>query len=177
MTDKNRIFRKTERCLYGYKSNAARLETLRLELAALRASSSVKVQNYTTAGTMPSGGVHDPVAERIDRIQSAEDRVRNIERITLPLERLMRDIDSPDILPNSSLFGLADILKMYYLNGNIWFDVAERLNLGKSAFFKKRRRLVRCAAEYLGFSDEPRLFLWGDDLPPKTQKGGALAGN
>lgn len=159
MRNKNSVFRRTERCLYDYRVNTAKLESLRAELALLKMSGSVGAQSYESTGVSPSGGVHDPVAERLERIQQIEHRVRQLVKITEPITRLIGEIGSAEnVMRNSSLFGLADIFKLYYVNRNIWFDVADRLGLGRSAFFKKRNRLIAYAADYLGFSEGLRLF-------------------
>lgn len=156
--DRDRIFRMTERCLYEHKSNAARLEALEADLALLNSSSSVKVQSYQNTGSSGGGEVGDPVGDRAARIQAMEERVKKLRVMTQQIDRLMRDLCDPDILPNSALYGLSDILRMYYWNGNVWGDVAEHLGIGRSVFFKRRGRLVWHAARYLGLTDELFLF-------------------
>lgn len=163
MKDKNSIFRRTEHCLYNYRDNLARLETIKMDIAALNAAASVKAQNYNSTGAVPSGDVHDPVSERLERIQAAQDKQQRIERITLPLTRLYKELSDCDVGANAYTYGLADIFRLYYILGNVWGDVADKLNVGRSVFFKRKARLVGIAANYLDFTDEPRLFDWGGE--------------
>lgn len=162
MTEKNKIFRKTEHCLYNYRDNLARLETIKMDIDALNAAASVKVQSYGGTGT-GNGEIHDPVSERLERIQAAQDKRQRIERITLPLTRLYKELSDCDVGANAYIYGLVDIFRLYYILGNVWGDVADKLNVGRSVFFKRKARLVGIAANYLNFTDEPRLFDWDEE--------------
>lgn len=135
--------------MYEYKDNLARLDSLTSDLEMLKASMSVHAQNYDTVGGF-SGDISDPVGKRIEQIERLESEVNSLERMTRPITTLIKDLETPEIMENSSKAGLAVILKQFYINGNIWQDVADRLRVGRTVFFEKRRDLVRRAMWYLG---------------------------
>ena len=150
MTERD-AFRKTEKCLYDYKKNLACLEILRQDLKILQASTDVKAQNYDkpfSENLMPS----DPVHSRLANIETIENKIKQLERYVLPIERLERDLSSSDVLENSSNKELLKILRLFYFGSNSLRLVLFELKLSCPTFFRKRKKLVKLAMSYLGLS-------------------------
>ena len=143
-------FRYAEKCLYEYKRNLACLEVLRQDLQMLKVSSDVHAQSYdSTIGknSLPS----DPVLSRLLKIETVEHRIKQLERLTKPIERFEVDLKSPEVLENSRKKDLLQILNLFYFGGNSVDLVTEKLGLSRRLFFYKRRELVLEVIDYLGF--------------------------
>ena len=133
--------------MYSYRDNVARLETLRATLRECEAYSSARAQQYDT---LPSAGIADPVAERLERIDRVELDILLLERWTKPIERLLEDLSSPLVLEGSANAELRGILELWYLGGNTWERTAYELNMGRSNYWSKRQKLLEKAVRYLG---------------------------
>lgn len=146
MTDNDFRFRFAERCLYDYLENVARLEALRVELRALDAISSVRVQTYD--GIPGNGEPHDAVSVRLEKIEKVEQNILSLERRTRPVEMLLADLSSPYVL-ESARKEMLEILRLRYLHANTWERVMDSLQIGKTTFLRRRRELVDMAVRYL----------------------------
>ena len=145
------IFRLTEKLLFSYHDNLARLETLREDLRVLRAGGDVHVQTYQLTfnfGSTPS----DPVAAHTEKIISLENKIKSLERNTSPITRLVQDIKK--CAGKSSKFApVRDyeiLLDLFYFGGYTLYDVAESENRSKRTLSSRRKKLVMKAADYLG---------------------------
>ncbi len=148
MKEKNK-FRYAEKCLYEYKKNLARLDVLCEDLRVLQCSSDVKVQRYDRIFST-NGCPSDPVFNHIVKIESIEEEIQKIKRLTDPIDRMIRDFSAPEVLKNSYQNKLLEILRYVYFGNNSWRDVAQEMHIGKSLFFHYKNELVKCAIDYLG---------------------------
>lgn len=147
---KDNSFRHAEKCLYEYKRNLACLEVLKQDLQVLKTSDDVHAQNYEVPfnkNSQPS----NPVASRVEKIEAIERRIKQVERWTKPVERLEKDLNSSEVLENSHNKEMLQILKLFYFNSNAVDLVMRQLHLSRSPFFRKRKKLVLMAIDYLGF--------------------------
>lgn len=147
MTEREYPFRFAERCLYDYLENVARLEALRVELRALDAMSSVRVQTYD--GIPGNGEPHDAVSVRLEKIEKVEQNILSLERRTRPVEMLLADLSSPYVLEPARK-EMLEILRLRYLYGNTWGRAMDELRIPQTTFARRRRDLVDMAGRYLG---------------------------
>ena len=141
-------YRYAEKCLYEYKRNLAGLKVLREDLRVLQAGTDVHAQNYQLTFGF-SGTVSDPVQARIARIEKVEERIKWLERITLPIGRLIEDITAPEVLEYSPSKGLMEILRLVYFGQNPADAVMEELKIARRTFYNRRRELVNMTISYL----------------------------
>ena len=146
------IFRLTEKLLFSYHDNLARLETLREDLRVLRAGGDVHAQTYQLTfnfGNTPS----DPVAAHTEKIISLENKIKSLERNTAPITRLVQEINK--IAANASEYSpvkdLKTLLDSYYFGGYTLYDIAEDSGRSRRTLSTRRKKLVMKAADYLGF--------------------------
>ena len=156
-TEKEYPFRRAERCLYDYLENVARLEALRADLRAADALASVKGQAYD--GGPRFGGYGDPVSARLERIEEIEREVLYLERWTRPIERLMKDLSSLDILAGSPKADMLRILQLRYLGANTWKQTKASVDLSERTFSRRRKDLVNMAGRYMGLKIIRRDFI------------------
>ena len=141
-------FRYAERCLYDYKRNVAGLKVLREDLRVMRSGLDVQAQNYQYKLEF-TGTVSDPVQARLLKIETIEERIRQLERYTLPIGQLIEDITAPEVLEYSENKSLMGILRLMYFGKNPPDAVMEELKLGRRTFYRQRRELVNMTASYL----------------------------
>ena len=141
-------FRYAERCLYDYKRNVAGLKVLREDLRVMRSGLDVQAQNYQYKLEF-TGTVSDPVQARLLKIETIEERIRMLERYTLPIGQLIEDITAPEVLEYSENKSLMGILRLMYFGKNPPDAVMEELKLGRRTFYRQRRELVNMTASYL----------------------------
>ena len=142
-------FRYAEKCLYDYKRNQACLEILREDLRVTQADTDVRVQNYQyTFGF--NGEPSNPIQARLIKIETLEERIKQLERITKPLTLLMENLNAPEVLDGSENKILYEILRLMYLGKNIPDAIIDELKIARRTFFKRRRNLVNLAMSYLG---------------------------
>ena len=141
-------FRYAERCLYDYKRNVAGLKVLREDLRVMRSGLDVQAQNYQYKLEF-TGTVSDPVQARLLKIETIEERIRMLERYTLPIGQLIEDITAPEVLEYSENKSLMGILRLLYFGKNPPDAVMEELKLGRRTFYRQRRELVNMTASYL----------------------------
>ena len=141
-------FRYAERCLYDYKRNVAGLKVLREDLRVMRSGLDVQAQNYQYKLEF-TGTVSDPVEARLLKIETIEERIRQLERYTLPIGQLIEDITAPEVLEYSENKSLMGILRLLYFGKNPPDAVMEELKLGRRTFYRQRRELVNMTASYL----------------------------
>ena len=143
-TEKDYPFRFAERCLYDYLENVARLEVLRVELKALDAMSSTGSPKYD--GMPAPGDPRDAVSARLERIERVEQDILHWERKTLPIGRLLNDLQSPDVLADSPKIELLKILRLKYLGWNTWKRTRGALGMSEATLTRRRKELVDLAA-------------------------------
>ncbi|MBQ4468666.1 MAG: DUF1492 domain-containing protein [Synergistaceae bacterium] len=142
-------FRFAEKCLYGYKKNLACLEILQGDLAVVRAGVDVKAQSYQLMISF-SGEPSDPVSSRLIKIESIEDRISKLERITKPITKLISDLNGEEILNGSRNKDLMQILRLLYFGNNTPEAIMQELNIAKTTYFKRRQELVFTTIDYMG---------------------------
>ena len=141
-------FRYAEKCLYDYKRNVAGLRVLREDLRVVRAGLDVHAQNYQCTLDF-TGAVSNPVHSRLVKIESIEERIRQLERYTRPIGQLIEDITAPEVLKYSENKNLMEILRLMYFGKNPPDSVMEELKLGRRTFYRQRRELVNITISYL----------------------------
>ncbi len=132
-------FRYAEKCLYNYKPNLACLEVLRGDLQIKRSGSDVHAQNYQSTFGF-SGEPSSPVYSHVVSIETLEERIKYLERLTNPISKLINDLND-DFL---------QILKLMYFEDNTQKKVMIELNIPKRTFLRRREKLVNLAIIYLG---------------------------
>ncbi|MBR0074266.1 MAG: hypothetical protein IJP96_00745 [Synergistaceae bacterium] len=140
-------FRYAEKCLYEYKRNLAGLEILREDLRVVK-SSDVHAQNYQLVfgfGGQPS----NPEEAKLMKIESIEHKIQTLERTTIPITKMINDLNSPENLKGSNNEILFNILKLMYFGGNTPGIIIEKLNIAKRTFTRKRTELVFLTIDYL----------------------------
>ena len=140
-------FEFAERWLYDYLENVARLDVLRSELKTMDAMSSASGQTY--GGASGADYPSDAVSTRLERIERVEQDILHCERRTKPIERLLNDLESPDVLEGSPKVELLKILRLRYFGLNAWRRVQDAVGVGRSTFARRRRELVDMAGRYL----------------------------
>ena len=145
------IFRFTEKLLFSYKDNLARLNILTEDLRVLRAGGDVHAQNYQM--TFNFSEPSDPVAAHTDKIISLETQIKKLERSTTPITRLIQEIDknAAEASEYSPVKDFQALLKFFYFGGCTLYDVAEITKKSRRTLSSRRRKLVYKAADYLGF--------------------------
>ena len=91
----------------------------------------------------------DPVQARLLKIETIEERIRMLERYTLPIGQLIEDITAPEVMEYSENKSLMGILRLMYFGKNPPDAVMEELKLGRRTFYRQRRELVNMTASYL----------------------------
>ena len=143
------IFKFTEKCLYHYKDNLARLNVLNDDLKILRAGSDVHVQTYQLTFNF-SGMPSDPVASYVEKIQSLESQIKRLERRTAPITRLIKDLASVRSSKNNFFADCRAVLELFYFQRLTLLDVAAELGKSRRTISSRREALVKKAAGYLG---------------------------
>lgn len=141
--------RLAEKCLYSYNENLARLDVLRQDLKVLRATSSVQAQRYD-AVSRSRGSHSDPVMARMLHIEELERVIVWLERRTLPIQRLVADLEGPDVLQNSPKSDLLRVLRLLYFGKNLPSQVAQEMRVSRHFVYDRRNELRKMAVSYLG---------------------------
>ena len=148
MTEREK-FRYAEKCLYGYKRNMACLDILRQDLKLERAGNDVHAQNYQLTFGF-SGEPSSPVQKYVEKLETLERRIKYLERWTVPISRLLKDLNSSYSLTGSKNADLLQIVKLMYMGETQAKRVKIELKLSERTFTRRRRELVRLAIGYLG---------------------------
>lgn len=142
-------FRYAEKCLYDYKRNVACLRVLQEDLRVERAGCDVHAQNYQyTFGF--AGTPSNPVQARVMKIETLEERIRQLERVTKPITSLMENLKAPEVLDGSDNKILSEILRLMYFGKNRPNVIIDELKIARRTFFRLRREIVYTAISYLG---------------------------
>ena len=142
-------FRYAEKWLYGYKKNIACLEILRGDLQIKESGSDVHAQNYQSQFGV-SGEPSSPVHSYLVSIETLRERIRYLERWTIPITKLIADLNSPYTLTGSRNVDLLQVLNFMYFGENPPKEVMNKLKIPDRTFTRRRRELVRVAIDYLG---------------------------
>ena len=141
----NDMFRFIEKCLYNYPSNLARIEVLSEDLRVLRAYGDVHSplpQLFFNA----SNAYTDPVSSHVDKVQRLEAQIRRLERITAPITKLLKNIDTFSQFAINQEY--KQLLELFYFGGASLSEIACELHMSRSTLFRRRRGLVRKVSEY-----------------------------
>lgn len=145
--DTKKKFRYTEKLLYDYRRNVARLDVLREDLRVKRITGDIHGQRYDR----PVDGVHavsDPVFAYIEQLERIEEQIKMLERKTAPITRLLTEMR--DTGERSKSYEQLKIFELYYVSEYTVQDVIDELNLSRTAFFRRKNALVYKAQDYLG---------------------------
>ena len=111
------MFKYAEKCLYDYPRNMACLEVLRGDLQLEHSGSDVHAQNYQTQFTC-KGLATNPIEARQLRIERLDERIRQLERCTQPISRLIDDLKAPYVHEGSVKAELLPVIELYYFGVN-----------------------------------------------------------
>lgn len=126
------------------------LGVLHEDLRVEQAGTDVHAQNYQFSfnfGSEPS----NPVQARLIKIEQIEGRIKQLERLTKPITKLINDLDTPENLKGSNNKVMLEILKLMYFGKNNSGVIADELHMAKRTFLRLRRELVYIAMGYLAF--------------------------
>ena len=140
------LFRYTEKCLYDYPHNCTRMEMLKINVALLRIRGDVNAQSYDCVAS--SGGFSDPVFAYTVKVDSLEHKIAHLERITVPVKKLITDLEQRQTRKNLILL---KILELYYFKGVSVEVVMQEIHLSRSVFFERKYTLVKKAMRYFKF--------------------------
>ena len=140
-------FKAAEKCLYDYKLNLSRIDTLNRKLNLLETGPALKAQSFEQGY---SGGEHsDPVAQRAEKIDSLERRIVELESQTAPITQMVHDLSEEYGLKSSQYKDMLQLLELRYFAGGTWPQVADKLRVSMTSLKDWRHRLVNRAMEYL----------------------------
>ena len=148
--DENEILNYIEECLQDYPANLSRIDVLRRDLSVFRASTDVQAQNYSAAKNAPKTKHSDPVHDFVAKIERFEKEIERLERITTPITRMIQDLKSPYALEGSLNSDFIKILGLHYFGRNPLPIVLESGNWSRATFFRKKKKLLKLAQDYLG---------------------------
>ena len=140
-------FQIAENCLYNYKLNLSKINTLRQKLSLLGPGSTLKAQSYEQRYS--GGDPPDPVAQRTEKIDTLERQIIELETRTAPVTQMIRDWSEEYGLENSQNKDMLQLLELRYFAGGTWPQVAEKLRISATSLKEWRQRLVNRAIEYL----------------------------
>ncbi len=140
-------FQIAEKCLYDYKLNLSKIDTLRKKLSLLGPGSTLKAQSYEQR--YGGGDPPDPVAQRTERIDSMERQIIELEIKTAPLTQMIKDLDEGCVLEGSQNKSMLQLLEARYFFKGKWPQVSEKLHTSVANLKKWRSRLVTLAIDYL----------------------------
>lgn len=140
-------FKAAEKCLYDYKLNLSRINTLNRKLNLLEMGPALKAQSLEQRYC--SGGHSDPVAQRTEKIDNLERRIVELESKTAPITQMVHDLSEEYGLQNSQYKDMLQLLELRYFGGGTWPQVADKLRVSMTSLKDWRQRLVNRAMEYL----------------------------
>lgn len=123
-----------ERILYAYFENLGKMERIQREIKKLMSVHGMQV------GKKGGDVVGDPVARRMERIESLEWELQELEAVTVPVTRLIRD------LPEELLY----LLNQHYFKRKAWGEIWRRKGWHRQTGWRRKKELLRVAEEYLG---------------------------
>lgn len=134
------LFRFTERCLYDYKENCARLK-LKLEyLEGFTIRSSSDYSSVAELGCRIDGGGEDvPVAQRILELEDLDGEVALLRRRTEPVSELLGLLDE-------QATELKTLLKLKYFERRTEWEITEAMHWSARSYHRRREALVLKAA-------------------------------
>lgn len=141
-------FKFAEKCLYEYPENCLRLARLREKLAGLYASTTAGTQGWEAAH---GGGFADPVAVRELKILSLEDEIKLLTKRVESIARLLHILDAP-ALEDSSLDGLAKLIRLWYFARTRREKIAEAMGVSERAVYRLRKKAVDLTLKYMGYA-------------------------
>ncbi len=145
-TKNNYFYKFTEKCLYEFVTNCAKLEKLQYDFELLKLSGDVQAQKYEQS--FSHGSVSDPVFARLVKLENAEREIKKLERLVNPVKNLVSYFE---YYPSRKNFILLKILELYYFGGYTVEAVLQDIHFSRSCFFEQKKILVRKAMSYFGF--------------------------
>ena len=125
-----------EKILYSYFENLAKQERIQKELKKLMSVHGMQMEK--NVGDV----IVDPVARRMDEVERLEAELKKIERWTVPVTRLVRD------LPEELLY----LLNGHYFRRQQWKALRRKKGWSEAKCWRKKKELLRVAEEYLDAS-------------------------
>lgn len=123
-----------ERILYTYFENLGKIERIQREIKKLMSVHGMQMEKNV------GDTVIDPVARRMERLESLEIELQELEAVTVPVTRLIRD------LPEELLY----LLHQHYFRRKAWGEVWRRKGWSRWTGWRRKKELLRVAEEYLG---------------------------
>ena len=148
--DERTRYRYTERCMYDWLQNKARIEILSFDLRTLRQYGDVRAQGYLEL-TRRNGTHSDPVAEYGHECQRLEAELLRLSRITEPISRMLDDFAVGLEVEYSKCVVYKAVFEGVYSGRGTLRAVADELGISVKTCRKRRVELVRICGEYLGF--------------------------
>ena len=145
--DEKTPFQIAENCLYNYKLNLSKINTLRQKLSLLGPMSTLKAQSYEQRYS--GGDPSNPVAQRTETIDSLERRITELEIKTVPISQMIQDLSEGGVLKGSQNENMLQLLKLRYFAKGTWPQLSEQLHTSVANLKKWRNRLVVSAIDYL----------------------------
>ena len=143
------MFKYAEKCLYDYPRNMACLEVLRVDLQLEHSGSDVHAQNYQ-AQFICKGLSTNPIEARQMRIERLDERIRQLERCTQPISRLIDDLKAPYVHEGSVKAELLPVIELHYFGENSLTYIMRELHIGRQSLHNRRRMLVKMLMRYMG---------------------------
>ena len=143
------MFKYAEKCLYEYPRNLACLEVLRGDLQLEHSGSDVHAQNYQ-AQFICKGLSTNPIEARQMRIERLDERIRQLERCTQPISRLIDDLKAPYVHEGSVKAELLPVIELHYFGENSLTYIMRELHIGRQSLYNRRRMLVKMLMRYMG---------------------------
>lgn len=140
-------FRYAEKCLYDYRTNLSRIEVLSEDLRVLRSGGDVHGLSYQMTFNF-GADASDPVLEHVAKIQKLENQIKNLERVTRPITKLIHDLSTAK--QGSINQELMKILELFYVGGMLLSDVMDELHRSRRTLSSRRYELVIKTIRYLG---------------------------
>ena len=145
-----------EECLQDYPANLTRIEVLRRDLEVLRASTDVKGHMLSALGeSRKKRAPSDPVHEYVAKIERLEFEIERLDRITMPITRMIKDLKSPYALKGSLNDDFIKVLGLYYFGRNTMDIVLKSGGWSRATFFRRKKELIKLTQDYLGILCPP----------------------
>lgn len=141
-------FKYAEKALYDYPANVRGLKTLQNDLIALKASYDIHTQNYEIPPEQNNKGF-DPVFSYVSKILAIEDQIKKIFQEIEPITKLIQDLKQTCEYSTRNREYILLLKYFYFIGGDICL-ICNKLNMSRSAFYLRRKRLIQMVIKYLG---------------------------
>lgn len=141
-------FKYAEKALYDYPANVRGLNTLQSDLIALKASYDAHAQNYEIIPDRKNK-ISEPVFSYVSKILAIEKQIKKIFQEIEPITKLIQDLKQTCKYSTRNQEYILLLKYFYFVGGDIAF-ICDKLNMSRSAFYLRRKRLIQMVMKYLG---------------------------